>query len=170
MPNYDPTSDPTGIDLRKEFDAIMRDHGVWGALRKHKTRQRVGSFNTATDEAAPGTPQALQSGEAYHDYPVRYRRTSLFDIPEKQVSIGREGQPLVRFYLQFDKRPDPHDFIIEVAQDSSSLGRSFSLQPLQPFEIVRVWDIQEVTPMRERGGRIEFWQCLCKESVTGGPA
>lgn len=170
MPNYDASTDPFGIDLRQEFDAIMRDHGSWGVLRKRITRTRVNSFNTVTGEPTPGTRQAAPSGEAFIDYLVRYRRTTLFDVPEKEASVGREAQALVRFYLQWDKKPDTHDFIIELAQDPTSQVRSYQMQPLTPMEIVKIWDIQEVTMMRDRGGRGEFWQVLCKESVTGGPA
>lgn len=170
MPNFDPSTDPFGIDLRQEFAAFMRDHGSWGVLRKRVTRARVNSFNPEVGESAPGTKQALLTGESYFDYLVRYRRTTLFDVSEKESSIGREGQALVRFYLKWDKKPDPHDFLVELAQDPTSQTRSFQVQPLAPLEIVKLWDIQEVTPMRDRGGRLEFWQVLCKESVTGGPA
>ena len=170
MPNYDASTDPFGIDLRQEFAAIMRDHGSWGVLRKRVTRTRVSSYRPEPGEITPKTRQALVPGEAYFDYLVRYRRTTLFDVPEKEDSIGREGQALARFYLQWDKKPDTHDFIIELAQDPTSQNRSFQVQPVTPLEIVKIWDIQEVTPMRDRGGRIEFWQVLCKESVTGGPA
>lgn len=170
-PNYDPTSDPFGIDLRNEFDAIMRDHGTWGLLRKRTgNRKKAASYNPTTAEAAPGERAVLQSGESFIDYLVRYRRMGLFDVPEAASSVGREGPALVRFYVQWHMRPDPHDFIAEIAQDESSRQRSFQIQPVAPFQITKLWDIQEVTPMRERGGRVEFWQVLCREAVLGGPS
>lgn len=160
-------ADPFGIDLRKEFDTIMRDHGAWGLLRK-RLRKKAASYNTSADEA-PEKP-ALLSGEHYLDYVVRYRRMTLFDAGEQQTSIGREGVQLVRFYLEWDKKPDIHDFLVEIAQSEASMGSSPQIQPVFPYQITRLWDIQEVTPMRERGGRVEFWQVFCREAVLGGPA
>lgn len=164
--------DPIGIDLRRELEIIMRDHGTWGLLRKRiELGKRAASYNAASGEAPqPGEKGVMATGEGFVDYLIRYRRMMIFEVSEQATSSGREGPSLVRFYLQWNMKPDVHDFLIEVAQDESSQSRSKGIQPIIPFKMVRMWDIQEVNPMRDRGGRVEFWQVFAREAVYGGPS
>jgi hypothetical protein len=158
-------NNPSGIDLRKEFAEIMKNHGWWGLVRKPVDHRKVAAFNEQTQESE--VLRDLAMGRGYHDQWVRFRRMTLFDVPESPSSAGREAVPLVRFYLQSKVKPDVHDFLCEVALDEESMCRGSQIQPIQPVDIVKFWDINEVTPMREFGGRIEFWQVFVTEVVMG---
>jgi hypothetical protein len=156
-----------GIDLRREFASMMENHGWWAVLRRRLSLKKQEPFNTTTDEGTFRRTNALGSGENYVDHFVRVRNMSLFESPEQASSLGREASPLVRFYLQHHTKPDVHDFIAELAQDESTASTTAQLQPLRPYKIAKLWDIQEVRAMRDQGGRCEFWQVLVKEATVG---
>ena len=156
---------PSGINLRKEFKEFMENHGWWALMRRPISRKRTAAFDEQTHESQD--LEELAEGRGYKDEWVRVRRMTLFDVPESPGSVGKEAVPLVRFYLQSYTKPDQHDFICEVALDEGSMGREAEIQPVQPVDIVKFWDIQEATAMREFGGRIEFWQVFVTEVVVG---
>jgi len=156
---------PDFINLREEFDAFVKGHGYWALLRRPVDRRRVAAFDPQTNEGL--TLRELAAGHGFKDELVRCRRMSLFDVPEEPGSAGREAAPLIRFYLRSKVKPDSHDFILELAQDEASMGRGDEIQPNVPLDIVKIFDIQEVTPMREHGGRVEFWQVFALEAFIG---
>lgn len=146
---------------------MLDKHGWWAVLRRRLSMKKQQPFNTTTDEGVFKKTNALGSGENYVDQFVRVRNMSMFEAPEQSTSLGRETSPLVRFYLQHHMKPDPHDFIIEVAQEDGSELRTGQIQPSIPYRIAKIWDIQEVRAMRDMGGRCEFWQVFVKEATAG---
>lgn len=158
-------SRPDFINLRDHFAEIMAKHGYWALLRRAVGARRVGPFDEQTHEGIRLSD--LQRGKGYKDHWIRIRRMSLFDAPEKSFPVGKEASPLVRFYMQSHVKPDVHDFILEVAQDESSLDIGHKIQPNLPINVVKIWDVNEVTPMREHAGRVEFWQLFAYEAFTG---
>lgn len=156
---------PDFINLREEFADFMKQHGYWALLRRPVDRRRVASWDAQTNEGL--TLRELAMGRGFKDEWVRCRRMSLFDIPEEPGSAGQEAAPLIRFYLKSHTKPDVHDFILEVALDEESMCRGDEIQPNAPIDVVKIFDIQEVTPMREHGGRIEFWQIFALEAFIG---
>lgn len=156
---------PDFINLREEFDDFVKDHGYWALLRRPVDRRRVAAFDPQTNEGL--TYRELADGRGFKDEWVRVRRMSLFDIPEEPGSVGREASPLIRFYMRSPVKPDVHDFILEIALDEGSMRRGDEIQPSTPVDVVKIFDVQEVTPMREHGGRIEFWQVFALEAFIG---
>lgn len=156
-----------GINLRSELTAMLKESGWWAVLRHRVGMKKLEPFNTTTQEGIPKKTRSLGSGEGWTDQFVRVRNMSLSESDEKQVSIGTFAEARTRFYLQHHVKPDPHDFIIEVAQEDGSETRNGQIQPSRPYKIARIWDIQEVRAMRDQGGRCEFWQVLAVEVVTG---
>jgi len=156
---------PDFIDLRKEIADCLEHKGYWALLRRPVDGRRVGEFDPQTREGL--TYRELAQGKGFKDDWIRIRRMTLFDIPEEPGSIGREAAPLIRFYMKHGVKPDVHDFILEVALDEESMCRGSQIQPNAPIDVVKVFDIQEVTPMREHGGRIEFWQVFALEAFVG---
>jgi len=159
------TDSPDGINLREEIAGILERHGYWALVRRAVDRRRVAAFDKQTHEGL--TLRELAQGFGFKDEWVRCRRMSLFDVPEEPGSVGKEAAPLIRFYLQAGVKPDVHDFILEIAQDENSMTRGRQIQPNAPIDIVKIFDIQEVTPMREHGGRVEFWQVFALEAYLG---
>lgn len=156
-----------GIDLRKELALLLERHGWWAVLRRRLGTKKQDPYNTTTDEGIFRRTSALGSGEGFVDHFVRVRNMTLVEPAQEPTSMGTVGGSLVRFYLQHHVKPDPHDFILELAQEEASLGRSSQIQPVLPYKIAKLWDIQIVRPMRDIGGRCEFWEVFVKEATMG---
>jgi hypothetical protein len=156
------------IDLRQEMALILDKHGTWGLLRKRVRDRRCSCWNSNTEEARSDCPKCLGTGWAFVDHFIRYRKTSLVQLTEMPMPVGRaEGGSLMKFYMRSFVKPDRGDFIAELAQDEESLTRNYQIQPETPLTITALWDIQSVIDLREAGGRIEYWQALAEVADLG---
>jgi hypothetical protein len=158
------------VDLRQEMSAIMRVHGHWAILRKRIKDRHCFCWNDQTDEASSDCRFCLGSGWAFVDHLVRLRKQAMFQMSETPDPTGRVNPSLFKFWLQYHVKPDRGDFIAEIALEEESLKRNYQIQPVSPYKIVRMYDIQDVADMREMGGRLEFFTILAEEASFGDPS
>jgi len=152
----------TEINLREEFDKLMSCKGHWAALRR-----RVGTRHSS--DVNPGTEEGedldnMGSGHKHQDFFIEIRKRTLFARGEKETALGKIGEPLLMFYVRSGIKPARHDFLLELAQEEHADG---SMSLVEPFRIVRKYDILDVDEMRELGGRVEFFQVYVQELALG---
>ncbi len=153
------------IDLRAEFNALLEARGHWGVLRRRIDERKAAGFNEQTHEAADR--DNLSSGEAYVDIFVRLRKRTLFSTGEQPTPLGVQGTPLIIFYLQSTVKPTRGDWLMEIAQDESTVRCGVGIQPSKPFNVTRKYDIQDVDDMRDQSGRVEFFTVYTEVADLG---
>lgn len=158
------------IDLRAELHAIFERHGHWAVLRKRDLTKRCACFNETTHEAMPRCGKCAGTGYALVDHFVRVRYMPLAEMTEAPGPSYRMQTSTIRYWFQHHVKPDVGDFLAELDLDEASLKSNAQIQPSAPFRIRKLFDIQTVTPMREAGGRVEFFNVLVEPADFGDTA
>jgi hypothetical protein len=163
--------DVSGLDLRKEFSALVYGtprqlgHGYWVVLRHFDRTQYSEAYNRATGQGK--FYQVTGEGVGGPLYPFD---DSLIRVMHRDLTVSASrfqveqampgGKALISyraFYLQHDVDVNEADIIYEIS-NIKAVGESEPEAVAPPYQ--RKWDIQEITPYRDRGGRIEYYQVL----------
>jgi hypothetical protein len=150
------------LNFRKEINALKDTNGFnWAALRSVQLDQNcvecTKSVGAQYDQPSPECKTCMGTGHPYVDKIVkiyRYLSTAGFD---HRSPIGNLSTRVDKCYIEHDARPKENDFVLEL--ESNELTGV----PVQPFNIIRVFQIEEAHPNRGTDGRIEFWTCTIEE-------
>lgn len=154
-----------GIDLRNEMTDMLNRHGHKVFLRR-ASDQRCPSWREDRREPHPESCPYCWNGWMYQDELVlTYRRPALGLVAEGLVDTIRApfGQITARqtiFYFTHDVAPSVRDAIIYVTLDGTQ-------EPIQPFNIERIWQIEMTEDFRDRLGRIEYWAVMAEQRSIG---
>jgi hypothetical protein len=152
----------TFINLRKEIETLRDNVGFyWVALRvidlSKKTNQSSDKVPSNYDQPNPEDSKSLLINHSYSDKLVkafRYLGSPGFDF---LTQLGNINTRSATFIVEYDKQPKDTDFILELESDEETHI------PYQPFNVVKVFKIQDSFPLRGDDGRIEFWRCHVEE-------
>jgi hypothetical protein len=165
-----------GLDLREELHVMIHGtdrtegHGYWVVLRHFDRSQFSEGYNRATGDG--DYYQVTGEGVGGPMYPfddiaVRTMHKDLTTgaaryVVEQTTPMG--GMPISyrTYYLAHDVLPldDPPteaDAIYEINYIGEEEPPASVVQP--PY--LKTWTIQEITPYRDKGGRIEFYSVIC---------
>jgi hypothetical protein len=81
---------------------------------------------------------------------------------EFQTEVGRISTQVRNLVLESDRPIRKFDNILFLSKDLNT-G-----ELVQPFDILSVYIVQDVTPARDLKGKLEFWKCRIIESSTYG--
>lgn len=155
------------FDLAEELKELLDDHGREMFLRQ-KTDQRCSCYNPATLEADRDCPSCTGFGWVYTDRKIlAYRSTTTEprsgSYRRRQSDLGAvlvdEGSVYFEKKTQ-SRNPTPHDWILECLTDSH--GKLW-----QPYKILTIWDVNEVTDNREHHSQFSYFSCRVRRLAFG---
>lgn len=142
------------INLRKELVEWLSEHGHWVVVRS----SIIGRLANGVDRES-GQPNVLSrgthpNGKPYVDYLVKSdRRKSVPEDYEVATGIGSATQGAEFYFFEHYIPVKEGDLILEI--ECSSVDQL----PLTPLKIRKVYKILDPQEMRDKNGRIEFFQC-----------
>lgn len=154
------------MDLRREFDQILKDHGYYVILQRTSRKIRCQwvdprtsspCWNERAQEANSKCPQCLGSGwvtRAERHLIRRDNASQVVSLPgvTKQMEPGRIWTPANNFYFRHDAFPQIGDLIFEVGWNGPT-----------PANVVAVHLINHAEPNRGDRGRIEFFSAATRQ-------
>jgi len=160
-----------GLDLRDEFDQFINGsdrvagHGHWVVYRQFDRSTFSEPYNRATGEGHfyQITGEGV-GGPVYEfkDIPVRVVHKDLTTgaaryVVEQTTPIG--GMPISyrTYYLPYSFEITEDDIIYEIDYEGEEEPTGKDVEP--PYS--RTWTIQEYSPYRDKGGRIEYYSVIC---------
>jgi hypothetical protein len=154
------------LNFRKELELLRDTVGfTWAALRAQKLDEDCSEcmryIGGQYDQPSPSCKTCLGSGHPFTDKLVklyRYLSTPGFD---HRTSIGNIGTRVDKCYLEYDEVPKEGDFVLEL-----ELNESTGV-PVQPFNVIRAFEVEDAHPNRGVNGRVEFWTCRIEERNFG---
>lgn len=157
------------INIEKEVDDLLDEFGDWVAIRSidfsQPTHQAQESVKDNYEQSNPDF-QHIVANYPYVDKLVRGRRYLAQPGFDFQTQVGVLNTKLQVYIIASDKYPKNTDYILELYKDENTGVVK------QPFQINRVWKIQDAQPMR--GGQpvkhpagIEFFRCFVEEDNIG---
>lgn len=166
------------MDLRKEIHDIIEETGHYVLLQRTSRKLRCICWDEKTQESSPSRyaertgdmrnrsvcPRCLGLGWVVRLERVKTRRqmaSNIISLPgKKQQALYAQVNVDTRiFFFEHDVAPKKGDRIIEVGWDKN-----------RPTHVIHVHDISNSDDMREKNGRIEFWQVTTKEDIVNKPA
>jgi hypothetical protein len=157
----------SGLDLRREYHRFVygssreEGHGYWIVLRHFDRSKYAEAFNRATGKGKyyQVTGEGVK-GPMYpfDDIPIRVVHRDLtvsasrFQI-EQSTPLGKALISYRSFYVAHDVAITESDILYEI----DYVGET---KPDVSPPYLRTWNIQEITPYRDRGGRTEYYQVL----------
>lgn len=154
------------IDLRVEIEQILNLRGHKVFLRRAMDR-RCGCWDKVLRESNPNCPHCTGTGWLYKDELHLARRMPLASpggvaaMAEQRTPIGIFGVDLSLWWFKYDVKPATRDCILEVTLNPET-G-----EPVQAYNIERIWNINSTHDYRDKYGRIEYWACWCKMGRLG---
>ena len=164
------------IDLRKEINTLLNDHGhfillqrtsrklrcvCWDEKLKESTIKRYIEVTKDIETPHKECPKCLGAGWVSRIERIKTRRDVVLSNPalSEQIgtlSIGQHTFDAKAFFFQHDIRPQEGDYIFEVGWDGN-----------KPTHLINSYRIQMAIDKREKAGRIEFWVAITKEDNIG---
>lgn len=144
------------INLRKEMNECMDNHGHWGVLRRAVPGAKCPCVNPQTDDAAGTCTLCLSTGRVYVDQFIKLRKSRPVKITqmlgaETRAAVGQMTPTDNIFYLEYTEMPSVQDFILELKLDFTS-G-----EPVRPYTVIGVYDVSDSREHRDKFGRVEFF-------------
>lgn len=142
------------INLRKEIVDWLSEHGHWVVVRS----TIVERLNSEVDRES-GQPSIIsrgktKTGKPYVDLIVKSdRRKSVPEEYEVATGIGTGTPGSEYFFFEHYFPVKRGDLIFEIELDRETQ------EPIAPIKIRKVYKILDPQEMRDRNGRIEFFQC-----------
>lgn len=141
------------MDLRKEFDSIIRDHGHDILLVRTDRRIHCKCFDYQNN--APDSDCPLCFGTGWITRVEKHKVVSqVASVPEtlprlsRLEEIGKLQYPAEIYYFKHNTKPKAQDLIIET--DWDDYGRPIS-------RTMDIYKINHSRPMREKRGRVEYY-------------
>jgi hypothetical protein len=151
------------MDLRKEIHDIIEETGHHVLLQRSSRWLRCSCWNEKYQEAEAGCSLCLGKGKVtrIERHKVRDQlATNIITLPEhiQRTAIGRIATDTRVIFMKHDTHPKIGDIIMEVGWNGQ-----------RPTHIIHQYEINYADPLREKKGRIEFYQVTAKEiSVDTG--
>ena len=164
------------IDLRKEVETIIEDHGhfvllqrtsrklrcvCWDEKLKESSIKRYKEVTKDIDTDLKECPKCLGAGWISRIERLKTRRQLAADIISltsrlQTIETGQNTFDNKSFFFTHNVQPQDGDYIFEVGWDG-----------VKPTHLINSYRIQLAVDYREKGGRIEFWQAVTKEDNLG---
>lgn len=164
------------IDLRKEVEEILEDHGhfvllqrtsrklrcvCWDEKMKESSIERYKKSMGIIDTDLKTCPKCVGLGWVSRIERVKTRRQLAADIISltsrmQTLSVGQNTFDTKLFFFEHDINPKEGDYIYEVGWDG-----------MKPTHLINSYRIQVSNELREKQGRIEYWQVITKEDNIG---
>lgn len=161
------------IDVLEEVTARVRDRGHYIAFRKI-TSNICPNFNLDRREDHPDDcPYCMGTGYIFEDYIIKSYSRPTRDIEAQAKSVRIEIGVMspnrwtyyFPAYIQKNKRiylnPTHKDYIIEL-----ELNHENNL-PAKPYRFKKILKIEVVAELRDKGGRLEYYNVNTREMTTG---
>ena len=171
------------LNLRQQMRILLAGNeyyprrGHWVLFRRMDHKQRCNCWNQVDtgdkkyindnskyNEPKLDCPICHGEGWVYQDEPVLMRRRLV--TPPVGLADGQNMTPIgfmtvnyIVYYMEYYINPKKDDKIIEVVLDDNG-------NPVKPFKFRELYKIAVAEPLRDEGGRIEYWRCAVKELVT----
>lgn len=144
------------IDLRKELDNILSNFGYYVILQRTSRKIRCFCYDEKLQEAKSNCLACGGTGWIGRLEKHVTRKDEASDIityPDKikQTDIGKMASPSDVFYFKHYVHPQVGDYIFEVGWTNN-----------KPTNLLTVYRINHVQPVRGTGGRIEYYWAACK--------
>ena len=145
------------IDLRKEFDEMMEQHGHWIWLRRSNRSKRCVCWNETSSTKNASCTICTDDGFVYYEEKhVAFDRPILAVRPTATAeSMANPGFIQINgkvYYMRYQTNPNIKDEIIERDSDGN---------------IFEVWDIESTEAKRDQLGRIEYFRVTCSRASMG---
>ena len=141
------------VDLRKEFDGIIKEFGRHYLLVRNDKTQRCSCVDTLYNTAKDKCPICLGTGYINSVEKLAGRDT-VAAVPETlprmitNTEIGNMAVPSRRFYFYYDTMPKRQDLVIVCGWNGN--------KPIID-EYTEIYEINHVEPKRADNGRIEYF-------------
>ena len=156
-----------GIDLRYEMGILLDEYGTFVILRHYDKTEHSNYWDNIAKEAIGGPAWP------YRDYITRAREviretavdtTAGLEIP---TPMGLMTLPQVTFYIEWDvTKPDDISNSDELFRFKWTSSKTPSVdQGLD--SVTNRYNILEAAPLLCDGGRIEYYNCICRTDVAG---
>lgn len=147
------------MDLRLEFEKMIKKNGHWVSLRKVVLNPRNQNIVGSSAEADSRMLNTTTSGHTYTDNLTLSRKSAHGLKDELSTPLGVATPASFTFYLRHSLDPTTLDWIIELELDPATR------EPVKPFKAINYYNIKDVHEMREHDGKIIYYRCLCEKSV-----
>lgn len=164
------------MDLRKEFREILDESGHYVLLQRTSRKLRCVCWDEKMQESSiekymksmkllntnhKECPKCLGAGWISRIERVLTRRQLASDIISmtsrlQTLEIGQQTFDNKLFFFEHNIQPREGDYILEVGWDGT-----------KPTHLINSYLIQISNDLRQRQGRIEFWQTVTKEDNIG---
>mgnify|MGYP001588205549 CR=1 FL=1 len=163
-----------GIDLRNEMhtflygDSRQRGHGYWVVFRKFDRTRYAEGYNSATGQGVFFPPTGEGIGGPIYPYTDTAIRIASEELStanprlrgEQRLPIGAVPFGYRVFFMEHTTQPTEADRLYEL---DNYVSEKAPASIAGPFPIA--WDIQTVAPLREDGGRIEYYSIVAVKTV-----
>lgn len=131
------------LDLRREFESIVRQWGHDVLLQRRILRSQTGIYGTAENN---GFSTKLERWTVRH---TLQRETQLIAAMRTKPEGLNVAADLI-YYFPWDARPKEGDRIYE-------MDERYDTAPKDDVRFASTSIIEYAQPMKGRGGRVEFW-------------
>lgn len=170
------------MDLREEIGQIINQYGYFALLQRSSRKIRCICWDEKYQEssvenyyrhvgqnAMPGQhnlrtcPRCLGKGwvSRIERHKLRADNASqVIALPQliQQMPVGQLASDARVFYMMHDTHPRKGDFVYEVGWDRH-----------KPTHLIQAYEINSSEGLRGEGGRIEYYQVVCKEANLATP-
>lgn len=164
------------IDLRKEIGEILEDSGhyvllqrtsrklrciCWDEVAQESSMKKYRQLTNYSGNSLKSCPKCMGAGWITRIERVKARRDSASDVISETsrlqtLNVGQQNFDNRVFYFNDKIRPQDGDYVYEVGWDG-----------LRPTHLIKAYRIQVAADLREKDGRIEYWQAVCKQDNIG---
>ena len=144
-----------GNNLREVIEVLTGEGFSWLVLRRTDRSQTCPCVKDSQPQGSCN--RCLGTGFPFVDSTVKGYLWDRTPGVEFYTAAGRIATRLRNLVVENNQPVRKHDQLIEISLDPDT-G-----EPRQPFEILRMYVLSDVLPMRGKGGRVEFWKAVAEE-------
>lgn len=149
------------INMRDEFDLLMKEYGHAVLLHRTGRKIRCRCFSTKYQEAEAACAFCFGTGWVGRIERHTLRGKSAVQTISRtnlgqQTEIGNMWVDAMTFYMRHDAHPKVGDLVYEVGWRDSQ----------KPSHLIKAYEINDVYPNRMDGGEIIHWTVSLKSRTT----